>query len=651
MSQASNWVDDIAKRASVDAKRIQNVLAKHRITAAPVLPSPRRLTLIHISFSGVKDRVERDGPFAFEWSGLGHGLWAMLSDKNLRGKSSILEVVHWLLRGRTTSNLQEDVRRWIHKAELRFLLDGIEHRVSLDARGEVRGTLSRSDRKDSVSLARFEDDAEFETVMSDFFMRAFSMDAITSWSAAPKLDDEAGKAVSHGWAAFSGAMFIGTNYDTLLGDLPVTTGLIGRLIQMYIGAPWVPTFASAQSALKGEQSAAEARVRRSARDVESKQQRRSELVAQLDSKKLELESIPSDAQTRMRIGRLNVDYADATRKERLVEKRLSNEAQALEQARLLHNADRKDLQTHLESMAAGAIFRQLDPTFCPRCDVAISEAKKKLEQKTHACSVCGEQTETDEDASALRDELEGRVSASKKAFEQAEKAITATQKAHAEIRAGSARIQVEIDEETARLGSFDRQQELGREIAVLEGRIAEAGHTVAIGGSEGAPEEIKLLQSIVDATDSRVREVRDDLLKEVSGRIVHYAQLFGMHSLSEATLKANANLALVKGGTPTSYSKVTPGEKLRLKVATVLAMLEVGESRGVGRHPGLLMIDSPGAQEVSQKDLEALVSGLQSISANIPHCQVFVAGRSSDAITQYVPEANRREAHDGGFLW
>jgi hypothetical protein len=162
---------------------------------------------------------------------------------------------------------------------------------------------------------------------------------------------------------------------------------------------------------------------------------------------------------------------------------------------------------------------------------------------------------------------------------------------------------------------------------------------------------MKALGAIVTETENRVRAVRDDLLKDVSSRIVHYAQRFGMHTLTGATLKANAVLSLVKGGTNTSYSKVTEGEKLRLKVATILAMLEIGEQKGVGRHPGLLMIDSPGAQEVSQADLEALVSGLQSVAKDIPHCQIFVAGRSSEAITHHVPSANRREALDGGFLW
>jgi hypothetical protein len=135
-------------------------------------------------------------PFNFDWSGLNHGLWAMLSDKNLRGKSSILEVVHWLLRGRPTSNLQEDVRRWIHKASVRFLLDDIEHEVSIQCVGGLRGSLVRRDKngKRSIQLAQFQTEDEFEAVMADFFMKALSMDAISSWQSYPSKDEDAGRA-------------------------------------------------------------------------------------------------------------------------------------------------------------------------------------------------------------------------------------------------------------------------------------------------------------------------------------------------------------------------------------------------------------------------------------------------------------------------
>ena len=56
----------------------------------------------------------------------------MMTDRNLRGKSSIIEVVRWLMRGRPSPNLQDDVKTWIHDACLRFDLDGLEHEVRLD---------------------------------------------------------------------------------------------------------------------------------------------------------------------------------------------------------------------------------------------------------------------------------------------------------------------------------------------------------------------------------------------------------------------------------------------------------------------------------------------------------------------------------------
>ena len=187
-------------------------------------------------------------------------------------------------------------------------------------------------------------------------------------------------------------------------------------------------------------------------------------------------------------------------------------------------------------------------------------------------------------------------------------------------------------------------------VAALEGRLEEASIS-PVAQADDRSDELKILSAVVAETEARVKAVRDGLLTDVSARLVEYAKAFGMENLSDASLKGNAALSLVKGGVPTSYSKVTEGEKLRLKVAAVLAMIEIAEARGIGRHPGLLMIDSPAAQEVSPVDVDHLVSGLQTVSAKLPHFQVFVAGISSKAITDHIPEANRREVAGNAFLW
>jgi hypothetical protein len=210
-------------------------------------------------------------------------------------------------------------------------------------------------------------------------------------------------------------------------------------------------------------------------------------------------------------------------------------------------------------------------------------------------------------------------------------------------------IQAKTETLTFQLGAFDARKLLANEIAVLEGRLEEAGFTS--GHDDVADDEVHVLKAIVSETEKRTKAVRDEFLNEVSKSLLHFAQRFGMHSLSKVQLRGNASLILTKGGAETSFSKVTKGERLRLKVATVLAMIQVGERRGVGRHPGLIMIDSPAAQEVAPEDLRELLSGLRGIHDELPHLQIFVAGVTSQAMIDHVPENHRREATNGGYLW
>jgi len=51
------WVQAIARRATINAGRVESILAAHHITPTPVLPSPRRLLLIQITFQVSKIRL------------------------------------------------------------------------------------------------------------------------------------------------------------------------------------------------------------------------------------------------------------------------------------------------------------------------------------------------------------------------------------------------------------------------------------------------------------------------------------------------------------------------------------------------------------------------------------------------------------------
>ena len=163
--------------------------------------------------------------------------------------------------------------------------------------------------------------------------------------------------------------------------------------------------------------------------------------------------------------------------------------------------------------------------------------------------------------------------------------------------------------------------------------------------------EIAIISAAVDECDARVKEIQEGLLAEVSKQIVDYARRFGMVQLSEAKLKGNASLDIVKGGKSTTFGAVTVGEKLRLKIATVLAILKSGERRGIGRHPGLLFINSPGAQELADDNLEDLMRELKVVSTELEHLQVFVAAVASPPMLAHVDPKRvlRKEGED--WMW
>ena len=471
--------------------------------------------------------------------------------------------------------------------------------------------------------------------MSDFFLRAFSMEGLATWRESDS-EEKTGHAVVHGWPALSGAMFIGTNYDVVLGGLPATTGTQARLMQMYLGVPWVSTLATAAAALKLVESENELEVRRRNQGARAKQTRVKVIEATLAEKREALSAQPSDEVIQAELSALSVRYSETKRREKAMQERLDRETLAEQQANAAYLQDRRELQAHLDSTAAGSVFRLLDPSCCPRCDHEIDQARKKKEAASHSCSVCGENISSSEDADVLRKELEASVKASKAAFDKAQKNHGLADESLQSLQADLESIQTKSAALTQQLGAFDARKILANEIAVLEGRLEEAGFDP--GSDDVTDDEAVVLKVIVSETETRSKAVRDEFLAEVSTSLLHFAQRFGMHSLSKAQLRGNASLLLTKGGAETSFSKVTKGECLRLKVATVLAMIQVGERSGVGIHPGLIMIDSPAAQEIAPEDFSELLSGLKDIRDELPHLQIFVAGVTSKAMIDHIPE-------------
>jgi hypothetical protein len=140
-------------------------------------------------------------------------------------------------------------------------------------------------------------------------------------------------------------------------------------------------------------------------------------------------------------------------------------------------------------------------------------------------------------------------------------------------------------------------------------------------------------------------------LAELSAEIVTLARDFGMTQLTSVELGGGATLKVRKSDVTTPYHKCVPGEQLRLKVATAVALLRAGFSTRIGRHPGLLMVDSPGSEEATEVTLDTMLHALHAVAADATQMQIIVATTKVELLENLIPEQRRRVAEPGGYVW
>ena len=305
-------------------------------------------------------------------------------------------------------------------------------------------------------------------------------------------------------------------------------------------------------------------------------------------------------------------------------------------------------------MAANLVFKRLNPTCCPHCEEQISKEKIDREKNDHVCAICNSPMLESEDAVALLEELELNSEASEKTYDEITRMLKEIKRQHNNLSIELDTMQNKIIELENELNQNSKRLEIEKDVTRLEiladeYRIDEIEENDNSG--ENTIDEEKIIKIAIRITKKRFENLQIELLKKVSSEILRISKFVGLTSIQSVKLSAVPSLFLEKDGHNTSYSKCSEGEKLRLKVITTIALLSVAEKEGVGRHPGLLLIDSPGAQEVSEHDLNMLIQGLKELSKELPFLQIIIASRSSKVILNQIDRNYRKYATGKNYLW
>lgn len=638
------WLETIAAKANLRPAEAELALRKCGIQPDRPLRPARTLTVRRIAFKGEK-RGSAHGVIDFDWADLDAGVWAATSHRNLAGKSSILEVLLWALRG-APKGLQDDVRRWLSWVCVEFDVDGQRYIVEFAVEDRIpKGSLSRRRSTGQAdALDRFTSDDGFEAAMARFMMTTLDLDPITALQG----KDGDRQVVEHGWAALSGGLYFGGDHKQLLGDVQMS-GLPARMLQMYIGLPWATTVMQAGTAKRELDQEAEKVSKAVTVAASEAAKARARIDKDLEAARKTLAGFAHTLGTAAELERLAGEVARLSPVALELSTRLAcAEAEEVELDRLA-TADERAVRDLRENIVATRFFNGLRPVCCPRCETRVSSDRLKRESADLSCSLCAEAIpiEAMEGWSDTLDEVERRAAAAKLAAERA----------RTEVKALRGKAKASTDTlDTARQAlataaastTFEERRRAELEVARLEGALKE--REVVAAPVTASPDVVLVTAALAEAKKA-YDDARGDILDRLNTEILNLGQRLGVQMLEEVKLNTNSVLHLTKGGEPTSFSKVTAGERLRLRIATAVALLRVGRERGLGRHPGLLIVDSPAAEEVSDIDLTAVLSELQAIANETPGLQIIVASANAPAITAQLGEERCLIGGSDGYLW
>ncbi|WP_445529513.1 AAA family ATPase [Streptomyces cyslabdanicus] len=644
----SNFTEAVARRAGVDVAEAAAVLQHHRVRESGVLPRPHRLALTSIEFSGTKAGKFTDD-FRFSWR-LSDGLWCLAGD-NLKGKSTVLEVIWWCLRGKN-KRLQNTARRWISHVRLEGHIDGEPFSVEFQHKdGVPTGRLETGKTTPSIGFAG---EAEFASVMSQFMMDRLNLEILRGWHSDVK-GEEDGKATVTDWALFSHALICrNRNAEVLLGETS-ENGSVVSLLQMFIGLPWTSTRRDAETALKTVRQQQRGEKRRATEDTQARASSLQQLKDEITVAEAALANTgaaPALEDQALAIEQAAAHVAScAGRHATAVQVQLTVQQNYTELHQTLVE-DRKRLRDMKENTAAKRYFGALAPTCCPRCTTPVADlAQARGDQAADHCSVCGSTLPEDapEDTTAI-DQLSENIASLAAADDQTRTALRRAEKERKEAEAqldAARRAMAAAQAALPDASVLRRQLDLERLRGALKER--EATHARAGGITPPAPEE-KILEAAYKEADVRAGKASKPIMDRVSSEIFDLAVRLGYDNLQGVKLQANGPMKLQLDDGPSWFQKMTEGEQLRLRMATLLALLRVGQQHG-GRHPGLFLIDSAGAQEMIPTDLAETLQQLRAICEETDGLQIIAATANRELARTVIPDDRAKIAEAGAFMW
>ncbi|MGO3832408.1 MAG: hypothetical protein ACTJGT_00460 [Microbacteriaceae bacterium] len=607
---------------ALELSRVEQILTDSGIVDRSNSGVPVQLHITRVAFSGEKSLVMSDGgdavslpdddadrsrikvPFEFDWSPAA-GVNGVGSEKNLRGKSSVLKVISWALVGR--SPLRADVEQWISSVAVEFTIDGTTFAVRFNAangipNGNLVQCLSAGSGKDT-QLGSFTSADEFEVLMNSFMLERLRLEDLSVWAK--------DKMQPHAWPSYAGALnFFADQLDPLIGNIQ---SLSTRLLQMFAGTSWAPTVGQVNAALGRFGYESDLAAEEALAGIEFAKTQREDAETRVERAQSKLDAMPTSGPDVASVFALLSQANDSARAAHNLELQLMTARGLLDDAHTRVQAELARRQATTEDKLARKFFNSMHPTECPRCSSKVTDEHREAEYADHECSLCHagldlaafeEQILVSTDVSS--DELARLRHAAKEGTNLNDDdddddddsgvvdVLVALKQVAADARQSVEKIEADLaDAKTDELDTAtsataaaeglaaakERQQaeiELARAQGALEALMVPLGDDEQDRENELTGAVLRTAKSIVGKW---LKADQDPILELISEEIAQLAHQFGIGNLERVSLKGNANMTVRTGGVDEGYASISGGERIRLKIATAIALMGSAEGR------------------------------------------------------------------------
>jgi hypothetical protein len=633
----------------------------------------KHLRILSIQFSGAKNTGEVVEYERFPSSGV--NLWI---GENLVGKSSIFKLVKLAITGR--KSVDKSIMKWIHELWVEFTLGYETYTVYIHRKSNNfvfnfykldREQLTAANEEEHKAARAYYGSMEgYAAFLEEFFFEQFSYYPMQWVAKSSQPEDPQSYINDTSWVTFFSTVYLAAEeYNKLL------YGQQAKLIfQMLLGLELTIPINRLESERKlkiadlgllnhsipsgiepEEVEELRQEIQRVNAEIRALTQEASAAAAPPSdevSKKLEIASARYSATTqhaaqlRKEIGALTTLEAELSRQEGDCSRRIREY-----KATIVRKRKRaRELQEYNE---LGAWFADLEVGTCPSCNHGIEQALVKKEKATGSCRLCNKEvahqtaepgTYEEEIATLNRqaDELYQDQYTTKLTYDEA---VEKRKRALAELQfkeetlslLSPDRILAEIDalqqQAIVKPATLNVMQHMQRtaELAVRKHKIDEQlkaytqPNAAIVTRQQKLKQQISLLSAGIQELELMRQERSTTLLQRLADLYLEQLHAFGLDDYSRIIIDDKFKISYEKLEEEYSFEELTAGEQLRAKIGLYIALIQMDVQDHYGRHPRLIILDSPAKEEADTGFIEGLKQMLTYIEENMAdELQVFV---------------------------